>query len=123
MHGLSLEDVRTVLAKTNSNTPVGSIAGLLAKQNTTLDASAAIRTADEYRDVIAAYRNGMPMTNDRSVSIRDSVRDVQTTLAIVAVLVVLVIFLTPPLWLRFGRCPRTREALCVSPPSRSSSRS
>ena len=157
-HGLSLEDVRTVLAKTNSNTPVGSIAGLLAKQNTTLDASAAIRTADEYRDVIAAYRNGIPiplseianvvddveiqsnanyyndiktiglaifkqadgntvkivdavyerleslraqipasvemwLTNDRSVSIRDSVRDVQTTLAIAAVLVVLVIFL------------------------------
>jgi HAE1 family hydrophobic/amphiphilic exporter-1 len=158
MHGLSLEDVRTVLAKTNSNTPVGSIAGLRARRNTTLDASAAIRTADEYRDVVAAYRNGMPiplseianviddvetqtnanyyndiktiglaifkqadgntvkivdavyerleslraqippsvemwLTNDRSVSIRDSVRDVQTTLAIAAVLVVLVIFL------------------------------
>ncbi len=157
-HGLSLEDVRTVLVKTNSNTPVGGIAGLLAKENTTLDASAAIRTAEEYRDVIAAYRNGMPiplseianviedvetqsnanyyndiktiglaifkqadgntvkivdavyerleslraqippsvemwLTNDRSVSIRDSVRDVQTTLAIAAVLVVLVIFL------------------------------
>jgi HAE1 family hydrophobic/amphiphilic exporter-1 len=35
----------------------------------------------------------MWLTNDRSVSIRDSVRDVQTTLAIAAVLVVLVIFL------------------------------
>jgi HAE1 family hydrophobic/amphiphilic exporter-1 len=150
--------VRTVLAKTNSNTPVGSIAGLRARRNTTLDASAAMRTADEYRDVIAAFRNGIPiplseianviddvetqtnanyyndiktiglaifkqadgntvkivdavyerleslraqippsvemwLTNDRSVSIRDSVRDVQKTLAIAAVLVVLVIFL------------------------------
>src|SRR5262249_38318238 len=128
----------------------------LAKENTTLDASAAIRTADEYRDLIAAYRNGMPiplseianviddvetqsnanyyndlktiglaifkqadgntvkivdpvserlesprpqippsvemwLTNDRSVSSRNSVRAVQTTLAIAAALVVLVI--------------------------------
>ena len=32
-HGLSLEDVRTVLAKTNSNTPVGSVAGLRAAEH------------------------------------------------------------------------------------------
>ena len=38
MHGISLEDVRTVLEKANSNTPVGSISGLEADQNTTLDA-------------------------------------------------------------------------------------
>src|ERR1700741_1604525 len=33
-HGLSLEDVRTVLAKSNSNTPVGTISGIEAKRNT-----------------------------------------------------------------------------------------
>jgi HAE1 family hydrophobic/amphiphilic exporter-1 len=158
MRGLSLEDVHTVLSKTNSNTPVGTIAGVEAKQNTTLDASAAMRSAAEYRGVIVAYRNGVPiklseianvvddvenqlnasyynnekavmlviwkqsdgntvkiidaiydqlpryraqippsvkleLLTDRSVSIRDSVKDVQVTLAIAIVLVVLVIFL------------------------------
>ncbi len=158
MRGISLEDVRTVLAKTNSNTPVGTISGVNATQNTTLDASAAMRAAAEYRNIIAAYRNGVPvrlreianvfedvenplnanfansersvglaiykqaegntvkivdaiyerlpsyraqippsvkmeLITDRSVSIRDSVRDVQVTLTIAIVLVVLVIFL------------------------------
>jgi HAE1 family hydrophobic/amphiphilic exporter-1 len=156
--GISMEDVRTVLAKSNSNTPVGSISGIEARQNTTLEASAAMLTADEYRNVIAAYRNGVPVRlseianvvddvenqlganyykneksiglaiykqsngntikivdaihdqlpryraqippsvkielfADRSVSIRDSVKDVQVTLAIAIVLVVAVIFL------------------------------
>ena len=156
--GISLEDVHTVLAKTNSNTPVGTISGIEARQNTTLDASAAMRSAAEYRNVIAAYRNGVPVKlseianvvddvenqlganyynnersiglaiykqsdgntvkivdaiydqlpryraqippsvkmelfADRSVSIRNSVKDVQVTLAIAIVLVVLVIFL------------------------------
>ncbi len=157
-HGISMEDVRTVLAKNNSNTPVGSISGIEARQNTTLEASAAMLTADEYRNVIAAYRNGLPIRlseianvvndvenqlganyyknqksiglavykqsagntikivdaiydqlpryraqippsvnvelfADRSVSIRDSVKDVQMTLAIAIALVVAVIYL------------------------------
>src|SRR6201987_2526395 len=52
-HGISMEDVRTVLAKSNSNTPVGTISGIEARRNTTLDVSAAMRTAAEYRNVIA----------------------------------------------------------------------
>jgi hypothetical protein len=44
-HGPFIEDVRTVLAKNNSNTPVGSISGIEARQNTTLEASAAMNTA------------------------------------------------------------------------------
>jgi HAE1 family hydrophobic/amphiphilic exporter-1 len=154
--GIALDDVRSLLAKTNSNTPVGTIIG--TSRATTLDASAAMRRAAQYRDVIAAYRNGQPVklseianviddvenqltTNlfnneksivlavykqsdantvkivdsiyerlptyraqipasvkmellaDRSISIRDSVADVQMTLAIAIALVVLVIYL------------------------------
>src|SRR5580693_9277513 len=55
LRGISLDDVRNLVAKANSNTPVGTIAGL--RQDTTLMASAAIRTAADYRDVTAAYRN------------------------------------------------------------------
>ena len=154
--GVSLDDVRNVVTKANSNTPVGTIAGV--RQNTTITASAAMNRAADYRDVVVAYRNGAPIKlsevarvidsvendkiaslfnneraivlaiqrqpaantvkvvdlvrenlpryraqipaavrmevlNDRSVSIRDSVDDVEVTLLISIGLVVLVIFL------------------------------
>jgi HAE1 family hydrophobic/amphiphilic exporter-1 len=153
---ISLEDVRSVLSKTNSNTPVGTVAG--ERQDVTLTASGAISHAEDYRKVTVAYRNGAPVKldqvarvidsvendkiasffnnkrsivlaiqrqpdantvavvdsikgrwqnyrdqvpptvdmqilNDRSISIRDSVKDVQETLLIAVVLVILVIFL------------------------------
>src|SRR3954464_6722767 len=154
--GISLDDVRRVLASTNSNSPVGTLYG--DRQNVTLLATSAMRKADEYRSVVVAYRNGAPIKleevarvvdgvenektaswfndsravvlaiyrqpvantvavvdavreqlpsyraqvpaginldvlNDRSLSIRASVDDVQVTLAIAVALVILVIFL------------------------------
>ena len=153
---ISLEDIRTVVSKSNSNTPVGTITG--DKQNVTLIASGAMFRAADYRSVVVAYRNGAPVKlsevarvidsvendqiagaynneraivlaiqrqpdantvsvvdsvkarlpayraqipaairmevlNDRSISIRDSVDDVQITLMIAIGLVILVIFL------------------------------
>src|SRR3979409_1868702 len=154
--GVSLDDIRNVVTKANSNTPVGTIAGV--RQNTTITASAAMNRAADYRDVVVASRNGAPIKlsevarvidsvendkiaslfnneraivlaiqrqpaantvtgadpvrenlpryraqipaavrmevlNDRSVSIRDSVDDVEVTLLISIALVVLGIFL------------------------------
>ncbi len=153
---ISLEDIRNVVSKTNSNTPVGTITG--DRQNVTLTATAAMLHAADYRDVVVAYRNGAPVKlsdvarvvdsvendkiasyfnneraivlaiqrqpsantvavvdavrenipsyraqipaairmevlMDRSVSIRESVSDVQHTLLIAIALVILVIFL------------------------------
>jgi HAE1 family hydrophobic/amphiphilic exporter-1 len=153
---ISLDDIRTVVSKTNSNTPVGTLNG--PKQSVTLTASGAMTKAEEYRKVVVAYRNGAPVhldqvarvidsvendkvaswfnneraivlaiqrqpdantvavvdlvreklpqfraqippsismevLNDRSISIRASVEDVQVTLAIAVCLVVMVIFL------------------------------
>jgi hydrophobic/amphiphilic exporter-1 (mainly G- bacteria), HAE1 family len=153
---ISLDELRRVIAQTNSNAPVGTITG--PRQNVTLLATQAMRTADEYRNVVVAWRNGAPVKlseiasvvdsvennrvaswlddnrsitlaiqrqpgsnavavvdavrerlpsyrasvpasvnlqvmNDRSVSIRESVEDVQVTLAIAIGLVILVIFL------------------------------
>src|SRR3984893_7365264 len=153
---ISLDDIRSVITKTNSNTPVGTLNG--PKQSVTLTASAAMTKAEEYRKVVVAYRNGAPVyleeiahvidgvendkvaswfndtraivlaiqrqpdantvavvdairsrlpqyravvppsirmeiLNDRSISIRESVADVQQTLAIAICLVVMVIFL------------------------------
>src|SRR5437763_2019213 len=46
---ISLEDIRTALTKANSNTPVSTIAG--ERQDITLSASAAIRKAEDYKNV------------------------------------------------------------------------
>ncbi len=153
---ISLDDIRNVLGRANSNAPVGTITG--DTQNITLTASSAITHAEDYRKIVIAYRNGAPVqlediarvvdgvennriasyfnSNrsvvlaiqrqpdantvavvdsikerlpgyraqipaainmqvliDRSVSVRESVNDVQETLMIAIGLVVLVIFL------------------------------
>ncbi len=154
--GISLDDVRSVVAKTNSSTPAGTLSG--PQRDVTLRASGALEHAADYRSVVVAWRNGAPIKldeiarvvdsvendkiatwfndkrgvvlaiqrqpdantvsvvdsirerlpafraqvpasinmdvlNDRSVSIRNSVNDVQRTLGIAAALVVMVIFL------------------------------
>ena len=48
---MGLPMMRNVVAKANSNTPVGTIAG--TRQDTTIVATAAMRTAADYRDHVA----------------------------------------------------------------------
>src|SRR5713101_806480 len=50
--GISLDDVRSVVAKTNSSTPVGTLSG--RDRSVTLLASGAMRQASDYRNVVAA---------------------------------------------------------------------
>src|SRR5256885_168222 len=70
---ISLEDIRSVVAKTNSNTPVGTLYG--PKQSVTLTASAAMTKAEEYRKVVVAYRNGAPVYLDQVARVIDSVEN------------------------------------------------
>src|SRR5207249_10120170 len=68
-----LDDIRTVVAKTNSNTPVGTLNG--PKQSVTLTASSAMTKAEEYRKVVVAYRNGAPVYRDQVARVIDSVEN------------------------------------------------
>jgi hydrophobic/amphiphilic exporter-1 (mainly G- bacteria), HAE1 family len=70
---ISLEDVRSVVAKTNSNTPVGTLYG--PKQSVTLTASGAMNKAEEYRKVVVAYRNGAPVYLEQIARVIDSVEN------------------------------------------------
>ncbi len=70
---ISLDDIRTVVAKTNSNTPVGTLNG--PKQSVTLTASGAMTKAEEYRKVVVAYRNGAPVHLDQVARVIDSVEN------------------------------------------------
>src|SRR4030088_3780147 len=73
---ISLEDIRSVVSKTNSNTPVGTLNG--PKQSVTLKASAAMTNAEEYRKVVVAYRNGVPVHLDQVARVIDSVENDKT---------------------------------------------
>jgi HAE1 family hydrophobic/amphiphilic exporter-1 len=70
---ISLEDVRNVVSKTNSNTPVGTLNG--PKQTVALTASAAMTKAEEYRKVVVAYRNGSPVHLDQIARVIDGVEN------------------------------------------------
>ncbi|EJW12206.1 RND multidrug efflux transporter [Rhodovulum sp. PH10] len=72
---ISLDDIRNVVAKANSNTPVGTITG--DEQNITLTASAAIPRAADYRNVVVAYRNGAPIKLSDVANVIDSVENDQ----------------------------------------------
>ncbi|HMF24731.1 MAG TPA: efflux RND transporter permease subunit, partial [Pseudolabrys sp.] len=70
---ISLEDVRSVVAKANSSTPVGVLTG--PKQSVTLAATSAIPHAADYRDVVVAYRNGAPIKLNQIARVIDSVEN------------------------------------------------
>jgi hydrophobic/amphiphilic exporter-1 (mainly G- bacteria), HAE1 family len=70
---ISLDDIRTVLSKANSNTPVGTLAG--TERNVTLLASGAMRNAADYRNVVAAWRNGAPVRLSEIADVVDGVEN------------------------------------------------
>jgi HAE1 family hydrophobic/amphiphilic exporter-1 len=71
--GLSLDDVRTAVARANSSVPTGTLTGPL--QNVTLQASSQLEKAAEYRSVVVAWRNGSPVKLDEIAHVIDSVEN------------------------------------------------
>ena len=61
------------LAKTNSNTPVGTLSG--PDRSVNLQASAAMRWASDYKNVVAAWRNGAPIKLEEIARITNSVEN------------------------------------------------
>src|SRR5262245_582480 len=70
---ISLDEIRRVIASTNSNSPVGTLYG--PQKNVTLLATGAMRHAEEYKDVVVAYRNGNPVKLQEIARVIDSVQD------------------------------------------------
>ena len=58
-YGLSLDDVRTSIVNANTNQAKGSFDG--PTRASTIDANDQLKTADEYRQLIIAFRNGAPV--------------------------------------------------------------
>src|SRR6185503_6542760 len=70
---IALDDIRTVVAKANSSTPVGTLQG--KEEALTLLATGAIPKAADYRDVVVAYRNGAPGKLSQVARVIDSVEN------------------------------------------------
>src|SRR5262249_18182474 len=58
-YGISLEDVRSAIAAANSAGPKGSLDG--AHQSYTIAGNDQLLTADGYKNIVIAYRNGAPV--------------------------------------------------------------
>jgi multidrug efflux pump len=74
-YGIGLESVRAALAAANANAPKGAIEdGDRRYQIYTNDQA---RTADQYRSLIIAYRNGAPVRLSDVAQVIDSVEDIR----------------------------------------------
>jgi len=58
-YGMSLDDVRTAIGNANTNQAKGSFDG--PTRASTIDANDQLKSADEYRQLVIAYRNGAPI--------------------------------------------------------------
>jgi len=75
-YGISMEDLRTAIAGANVSGPKGSLAG--AQQAYTIAANDQIATADAYKPIIIAYRNGSPVTIGDVARIIDGLENEKT---------------------------------------------
>ncbi|WP_153134619.1 efflux RND transporter permease subunit [Paraburkholderia agricolaris] len=74
-YGIGLEDVRAALASANANSPKGVIESEGARYQ--LYANDQARAADQYKDLIIAYRNGAGVKLSDVAEIDDSVEDLR----------------------------------------------
>jgi multidrug efflux pump len=58
-YGLNIDDLRTTIANANVNTPKGSFDG--PTRAYTINSNDQLRSADEYKNIIVAYKNGSPV--------------------------------------------------------------
>ncbi len=58
-YGLNVDDIRTTIGNLNVNTPKGNFDG--PAQASTINANDQLSSADQYRNLIVAYRNGGPV--------------------------------------------------------------
>ncbi len=71
--GIGIDDVATALQRGNTNLPVGTLYGI--HQNLTVQANGQLTNAEEYRQLIVAYRNGAPVALRDLGAVVDSVEN------------------------------------------------
>jgi multidrug efflux pump len=74
-HGLMLEDVRTAIANANVNQAKGSFDGPM--RASTIDANDQLRSPNDYRDIVLAYKNGAPLRISDVANVVDDAENVK----------------------------------------------
>jgi multidrug efflux pump len=69
-YGLNLDDLRTTIGNANVNTPKGNFDGTMRAY--TINANDQLTSADQYQDIVVAYKNGRPVRLSDVATIIDS---------------------------------------------------
>ncbi|NUB28190.1 MdtB/MuxB family multidrug efflux RND transporter permease subunit [Azospirillum brasilense] len=69
-YGLNIDDLRSTINTANVNSPKGTIDG--PTRNYTINANDQLRRADEYKDLVVAYRSGAPVRLSDIAEVLDS---------------------------------------------------
>lgn len=72
-YGLNLDDLRTTIGSANVNMPKGNFEG--AKRAYAINANDQIRSVEDYRKIIVAYRNGAPVRLEDVASIEEGMQN------------------------------------------------
>jgi multidrug efflux pump len=73
--GLSMEDVRTAISAGNTNQAKGSFDG--PTRASTIDANDQLRSAEEYKSLVIAYKNGAPVRISDIAEVADDAENVR----------------------------------------------
>ncbi|HKC42419.1 MAG TPA: MdtB/MuxB family multidrug efflux RND transporter permease subunit [Burkholderiales bacterium] len=74
-NGLGSEDLRTAIAAANVKKAKGSLDG--PSRSYTIDANDQLRSADEYRKIVVAYRSGAPVYLSDVADVRDDAENIR----------------------------------------------
>src|SRR6185369_702896 len=74
--GISLQDLQQSIGQSNVHMSTGTVTG--PERTATIQANGQLQTADEFRSVIVAYRNGAPVRLGEVARVLDSVANNQT---------------------------------------------
>jgi multidrug efflux pump len=74
-YGIGLEDVRSVIAAANVNQPKGMFNGPM--RSAIIDSNDQLRSAEEYRELVVAYRNGAPVRLSEVAEVLDGAENVR----------------------------------------------
>lgn len=75
-YGIGLDDLRTMLNRTNVNRPKGQLGD--SSRTWEIQANDQLRTADEYKPLVVRYKDGAVVRLSDLGDVRDSVEDVRT---------------------------------------------
>src|ERR1022692_3410629 len=72
-HNIGIDEVQKAISSSNTNLPTGQLNG--DKQSFTIESSGSLERAGQYRPIIVAYRNGVPVRLEQLGNVIDSVEN------------------------------------------------